>query len=575
MRLASPVWIAAAGAAFAALAFVRLPAFYDSFLYLLALWIVLATSWNILSGYSGYISFGHGAFYGAGMYATATLAGAHGVPFLLSLPLAGLAAAALGAAVGAVAFRLRRLRGELFALLTLAVTFVLATIVLNTPLDGGQGVYLNSVTLPNLTPSPSASFYLLMALAAVVTVLLAWWVRASKLGLGLFAIHDDEDAAEVLGVPTFRYKLAAFALGCALAGVAGGIHALFISYITVGETFSILVPLSVVLMSVLGGSRHWLGPAIGAVFITALLYAFTAGDYPVLGRAAVGLILIPVILFLPEGVLGRLGRRRAALRPAEERAAGPHPARASGSDSGSPICAIRGLAKSFSGLRALDGVDLDLRRGEILALVGPNGSGKSTLINLISGHYRMDAGSVLFDGREIAGLDAHRIAHSGIARTYQIPRPFAHMSVLENVALPARFGHSALGSADAEREAWHWLDFAGLAAKANALPGELTLHERKFLELARALVSRPSLIFLDEVLSGLAPAEIEQAVATIRRIRELGATIVFVEHVMHAVMQVADRIAVLNHGQLIAEGDPREVMRRPEVVAAYLGRADA
>jgi branched-chain amino acid transport system permease protein len=586
MRMRIPMigWLAIGGLLLAAVPFLGLPAFYESFLYLVFSGIAMATSWNILSGYSGYFSFGHGAFFGAGMYTTATLAGKYELPFLWTLPAGGLVAALLGLGVGAVVFRLRRLRGELFALLTLAVTFVLATIVLNTPIDGGQGVSLASVQLPALLSSPSSTLYVLALALAFVTLWIACAIYQSKLGTGLFAIHDDEDVAEVMGVPTFRYKLIAFGVSCGLAGVAGATHAMFISYVTVGETFSVMVALNVVLMSILGGTRHWLGPAVGATVITALLYGFTAGDYPVAGRAAVGVILILVILFLPQGLLGRFlprleGRRRSTDTPAETDpgaapvAAADPPAGAS-AGSGT-LLEIRDLAKAFNGLKAVDGVSLQVNRGEILGLVGPNGSGKSTTINLISGHYRADAGSMRFDGRELAGLPAHRIAHSGIARTYQIPRPFAHLSVLQNVALPAMFGGASLDRTAAEREARYWLGFTGLADKAHVLPEDLNLHQRKFLELARALASRPRLLLLDEVLSGLTPGEIDHAISTIRAIRDLGTSIVFVEHVMRAVMELSDRIVVLNYGQVIAEGKPADVMSRPEVVTAYLGKPHA
>src|SRR5690606_14449446 len=210
-------------------------------------WAVLALSWNILSGYSGYFSFGHGAFFGIGMYTTAALSAKLEWPFLATLPLAALVPALLGVGLGFVVFRVKAVRGELFALLTLAVTFVVATVILNSPVDGGPGVYLNAVETPRLGPSPSSSLYLMILAVAIATLLIDYKVYASKLGTGLFAIHDDEDVAEVMGVPTFRYKLAAFALSCALAGLAGGIHALFVQYVTAGETFNIVVPLTVVL----------------------------------------------------------------------------------------------------------------------------------------------------------------------------------------------------------------------------------------------------------------------------------------------------------------------------------------
>ena len=570
--------ILAAGVGLATLPWLGLPAFYQSLMYLVCHWAILAMSWNILSGYSGYFSFGHGAFFGVGMYTTAVLSAKLDWPFLATMPMAFIVPALLGVALGAVVFRVKSVRGELFALLTLAVTFVVATIIINTPIDGGPGVYLNAVAVPGLGPDASASLYLMALVAAVGTALVAWYVQRSKLGMGLFALHDDEDVAEVMGVPTFRYKLVALALSSGLAGIAGGIHALFVQYVTVGETFNITVPLTVVLMSVLGGSRHWAGPAVGAVFITGLLYYFTAGNSPLLGKAAVGAVLVAVILFMPNGIMGavmkRWPARRSNVAPDLGDAAATPVVQAAVA-AGAPLLEVSGLSKAFRGVQALDGVTLDVRRGEILGLLGPNGSGKSTFINVVSGHFAPSAGEARFEGRSLAGLDAHQIARRGIARTYQIPRPFAHMSVLENVALVAHFGSAGLTQAQAEREAWTWLEFTGLAGKAHALPEDINLHQRKFLELARALAARPRLVLLDEVLSGLTPGEINEAIELIRKIRDRGSTIVFVEHVMRAVMALADRVAVFNHGKLIAIGDKHEVMRHPEVVRAYLGSASA
>ena len=560
------------GLALAALPLLKLPAFYESFLYLVFHWVVLATSWNILSGYSGYFSFGHGAFFGLGMYTTAVLAGKFNWPFLYTLPMAALVPALFGVGLGAVVFRLRRLRGELFGLLTLAVTFVIATIILNTPIDGGPGVYLSAVPIPAIGPSPSATFYLL-ALAMVMLVLwVAYYIYNARLGSGLFAIHDDEDVAEVQGVPTYRFKLQALAISCAFAGVAGGVHALFVSYVTAGEVFNIVVPLYVVLMSVLGGSRHWLGPAVGATAITALSYAFTAGDSAVVGRAAIGLILIVVILFMPDGILGQLIKRfksRRSLPPLPTPVA-PAVISTQGS-SGEVLLTIDNVSKSFSGVKALQNVSLEARRGEILGLVGPNGSGKSTMVNVISGLYKPEAGRILFQGEDLVPLPAYRAAHAGIARTYQIPRPFASLSVLENTTLAGMFGGTQLSRADAAAQAMYWLEFVGLADRARALPTELNLHQRKFLELSRALASSPRLVLLDEVLAGLTPSEINNAVTLVREIRQRGSTIIFIEHNMRAVLELCDRLIVLNHGQVIASGMPREVMNDPAVVSAYLG----
>ena len=572
------VTLLAGGALLALVPWLHLPAFYESILYLVLHWVLLATSWNILSGYSGYFSFGHGAFFGAGVYTTAVLAGKFDWPFLATLPMAAAVAAVLGLALGAVVFRVRGVRGELFALLTLAVTFVLATIVLNTPIDGGPGIYLSGVQVPRLAPTQPGTFYLLALAGAVGALLVAHVVQRSRLGVGLFAIHDDEDAAEVMGVPTYRYKLVALAISCALAGLAGGVHALFISYVTTGEVFSITVPLTVILMSVLGGTRHWAGPAVGATAITLLLYAFTKGDLALAGKATTGAVLIAAILFMPQGIVPWLLSLRRVAAPAAADAApretvqAPMPA---STPRGDTLLRATALTKSFVGVQALAGVDIEVRRGEILGLIGPNGSGKSTFINVVSGHHAATSGAITFEGREIARLAAHRIAHAGIARTYQIPRPFARLSVRDNVAAAAMFGGAALSASRARAEADHWLAFTGLAVKADALPDALNLHQRKFLELARALASRPRLVLLDEVLCGLNPAEIDDAVALIRRIRDAGTTVVFVEHVMRAVMALSDRLVVLNHGQLLAVGAAAEVMQRRDVVDAYLGTAHA
>jgi len=610
------VAIVVAGAALAAVPFLHLPAFYESFLYLVLHWIVLATSWNILSGYSGYFSFGHGAFYGTGVYTTAVLAGKYDVPFLWTLPAAALIAAVLGVALGAVVFRVRRVRGEVFALLTLAVTFVLATIVLNTPIDGGPGVYLSAVTVPALAPTVSGAFYMMALVLAIVTLMIARAIPQARLGVGLFAIHDDEDAAEVMGVPTYRYKLSALGISSALAGVAGGIQALFVSYVTANSTFNITVPLTVILMSVLGGTRHWAGPALGATAITLLLYASTAADQAVTGKAVSGLILVAAVLFMPNGILellrAKLTRdRRSATTPPPPETSRPaaHPTRdtdilipaqdrqpgialesesaahrrtasaaaqsAAPARAGEAILTVRGLRKSFTGVQALDGIDLDVHSGEILGIIGPNGSGKSTLINVVSGHYHADAGSIRFLGLELADLPAHRIARAGIARTYQIPRPFAHLTVRDNVALTAMFGNATLDRLGADEVAMQWLAFTGLRQRAAAMPADLNLHQTKFLELARALASQPRLLMLDEVLSGLTPAEIDDAVALIRRIRDQGTAIILVEHVMRVVTALSDRIVVLDQGRVLAQGKPADIMARDDVAIAYLGVSHA
>lgn len=232
---------------------------------------------------------------------------------------------------------------------------------------------------------------------------------------------------------------------------------------------------------------------------------------------------------------------------------------------------VEGIGKRFGGVVALDGVTTGIEEGEILGLVGPNGSGKSTLINILSGFYSADSGTIEFSGEEVTGLPAHRLASVGIARTYQIPRPFDTMTPRENIAVSYMFGHSKHTLVEARESAQEWLEFTGLADVANAAITDLTLHQLKFLELARALATQPSLLLLDEVLAGLNPSEINASIEMIRRIHQRGITILIVEHVVRVVTELSNRIVVLNQGQVISEGVPDKVMKDPAVIAAYLG----
>jgi branched-chain amino acid transport system ATP-binding protein len=237
-----------------------------------------------------------------------------------------------------------------------------------------------------------------------------------------------------------------------------------------------------------------------------------------------------------------------------------------------PLLATRALSRSFGGLRAVDGVDLELAQGEILGVIGPNGAGKTTLFSLIAGSIPPSSGEVRMRGYRVSGRPAYRLVRAGVVRTHQIARPFPTLTVHENVTVGAIHG-SWRATGTPRARALEVLEFTGLADRANDLPGALTLAGRKRLELARALAIAPLVLMLDEVIAGVNPAEAMRLAALIRRIRdERGVSIIMIEHVMPAVMSLSDRIAVLDHGKKIAEGKPEEVAANRQVVAAYLGQ---
>jgi branched-chain amino acid transport system ATP-binding protein len=230
---------------------------------------------------------------------------------------------------------------------------------------------------------------------------------------------------------------------------------------------------------------------------------------------------------------------------------------------------VRGLSKRFGGLRAVQDVSFTIQENETVALIGPNGAGKTTSFHLITGFHRPDSGSVLAYGREIVGLRPHDICAHGVARTFQVAKPFGAMTVLANVMTGAflRDKHAAV----AREKAREVIEFVGLSAREQTPARDLTTIDQRRLEMARALATQPRLLLLDEVMAGLNPAEIDQAVGLIGKLSQRGLTIVIVEHVMRAIMAVARHIVVLDHGQKIAEGTPKEIVENPEVVRAYLG----
>jgi branched-chain amino acid transport system permease protein len=533
-------------------------------------WVTQATSWNILSGYSGYFSFGQAAYVGVGAYTTAVLFGRHHVDFGLTILIAAGLCALLGLGMGMLAFRLRSLRGEIFALLTLAVPFILAALArINGDIDGGQGIIVAIPAFPAAIGRFQDFLYLVNLLVAGIAVAAAFVMVNSRSGWALASIRDAEDIAEGVGVATFRYKLQALVVSAVIGGVGGSVLALQIGFVTVESVFSLTVPLFVIVMSVLGGRTHWFGPVLGAALVVGLQDRLTAADLVGWQLVILGVVLVVAVLLAPEGLYPRIRAflpvSRKLILPVDE---------VSQVDSKGPVLVeCRDLSRQFGGVWAVRDLSLTIGSGELVGLVGPNGSGKTTLVNLLAGSLRPTRGSIHITGRDTTGLPPHRIAHLGVARTYQIPRPFGSMTVRDNVAMAVLFGRGARpGIAHARRVATRHLAVVGLDRLADARPAALNLHQRQLLEIARALATGPALLLLDEALAGLNPAEIDNAVEVIRRIHAAGVTIVIVEHLLRVVKAVATRVVVLDRGSCLADGDPERVLTDPVVVHAYLGK---
>jgi ABC-type branched-subunit amino acid transport system ATPase component/ABC-type branched-subunit amino acid transport system permease subunit len=548
-----------------------------------------ASGWNIMGGYAGYISLGNSVFIGLGAYTTGILAvRAHLSPFAGCL--AGGLVCALAAAV--LSLVTRRTRGMYFVIVTFAALQLLGIVATTwSGLTGGsQGLAL-PLPMWSLSFQNWPFYYPLLGLL-VLTVAVSAVVRRSKLGLGLFAIADDEDKAAGLGVRTDVYKMIAFVFGGTFVGIAGGLYAYYVSFLNVAAVFDVVTSVLIVLAALLGGRGTLWGPVLGA-FILEPLANFTSTGLGGADAGAIRLLLFggllgAVVLFLPRGVLPTVTRawsrvqagRATTPAPAVTPGAGPGPAaltrdRRLPSATGDALQA-RGLVKTFGGLRAVDGVDLTVTAARITGLLGPNGSGKTTLFNLIDGTVGASSGQVILAGRTLGHRGRAARAHAGLARTYQLPRLFPSLTVAENVATAQRrFSFRQLWrprvSADERARAIDVLGGLGLAGYADSNPAELSYGQRKLIELAQVLWLDPVLLMLDEPAAGISPALAQRLAGMVRSLQRHGVAILLVEHDLAFLASLCDHVYVMANGKIIASGTVAEVSGDPAVVDAYLG----
>jgi branched-chain amino acid transport system permease protein len=374
----------------------------------------------------------------------------------------------------------------------------------------------------------------------------------------------------------FRTKVLAFALCAVLGGLAGGLFAGGFAYVS-PDQFSFAESVVFLTMSLLGGVASPIGSAIGTgLLILIPEWLRFLKSIPGLYLAIYGLSVILIIRYMPDGIWGfvNIVAERWRSKPTAP-AAGPALQLMPATAGGDIVLSVRGLSKHFGGLKAVDNVDIDVRRGSVHALIGPNGSGKTTTLNVLSGLYKATSGKVTLDGTDITDMPPHQRAAAGLGRTFQNIRLFRSMTALENVVIGAeRPGNTLLGQRDDDAltaRAMSALTFVGLGTRANELISSFSYGHQRLIEIARALAANPTLLLLDEPAAGLNSSEKLELHALLKRIAAQGLTILIIDHDMTLVSEVAQHITVLNFGKRIADGESLSVLRHPDVVSAYLG----
>jgi branched-chain amino acid transport system permease protein len=568
--------LAITSAAYLAASMLVTNSYYQLIMTLVPIWALFGISWNILSGYGGQLSFGHASFFGIGAY-TVTLALVYwNLSPWIGIPLGMIAAAAAAVLIGLPTFRLR---GHYFALSMLAYPLAILYFLqylgfqeMSLPMHRDQPVAFLQFTSPH-------SFTAVAVVLLIAGLIVCMLVENSRFGLALLAIRQNELAAEAAGINARLWKIRALVVSGMIAAAAGGFYACVLLVVTPDSVFGMLVSAQAVVVTLFGGVASIWGPVIGAAILVPLAESLNAelgNILPGIQGVVYGVAIIAIMLAAPDGLFWTIRDRflkpsppaPLPASPAATLTVSPQPRQTAVRDDA--LLNVANLSKTFGGLRAVSDVGFEVKSGEILGIIGPNGAGKTTLFNLLCGMLPATSGTATLEHQPMIGKKVHQIARMGIGRTFQVVRSFPRLPLLDNVIVGA-YGAGASDSA-AIAAAVQALARVGLTEQASLPAGQLTNKQLRLMELARALAGAPRLLLLDETLAGLGREECDDVLDVLARLRHEGITIVIIEHTMHAMMRIADRFLVLDHGRVLATGLPREVVEQRDVIEAYLGK---
>ena len=561
-------------------------------------YVALASGLNILVGLTGLLDLGYIAFFIVGAYTTAIFTVSTFGPMLEDnpaalvwvLPTSVIAAIVLAGIAGSIiGYPTLRARGDYLAIMTLAFGEIVRLVSINWTEFTGGAVGIRNIPTLSLSGDavpPTVTYYVILAIVIVVLIALSTLI-ASPVGRAWVAIREDELVASSIGIRTRRYKLLAYVVGASTAGVIGVFFAHMNQFVN-PDSFTLEDNFIVLSLVILGGAGTFWGPVTGAVLW--IFFQAVARDIPLIQEhpefrtGFLALIVVVLMVLRPGGIVSRRLELTRARGGTEPPSGGLHEYSGAKPQAQERVLEVSDVKQVFGGLTALEAVTFSLHRGEILGLMGPNGAGKSTLLNAISGVTRATSGSISLVGERIEHLESSAVAARGIARTFQTVRLFWDMTVLENLLVG---GHSRLAGfiprflvpfpfvREKERasvaEAEEVLAFVDAWECRDRRASSLDAYQQRRVEIARALMTRPRVLLLDEPAAGLNESETGDLARLIVKIREHGIDVILIEHDMDLLMGVSDRIIVLDHGVIIADGTPAEVRTHPAVLEAYLG----